>query len=129
MKFLNIQYLKASHSVYLSAKENITSFLNQILSKGFKNILLYGAGEVAELLLNVINSDNENSLNVIAIIDDDVSKHNTYLQNHKIVSSTIIHKIKFDGILISNYSHRETIYDKLMFLGQEKEKVLMFFEI
>ena len=50
-KVLNIGYLKDSQTLYNSAKENIEKFLQQIEEKGFKNILLYDEGEVAEILL------------------------------------------------------------------------------
>ena len=67
--------MNASQEVFNSAKENIVMFLNQIIDKGFKNILLYGAGEVAEILLNVIYTDHEIPLKVMGIIDDDLNKH------------------------------------------------------
>src|SRR5690606_23500170 len=57
-KVLNIGFLKASHKIYSNAKENIKQFLNQLICKGYKDILLYGAGEVAELLLLVLNDDD-----------------------------------------------------------------------
>ena len=75
-KLLNIRYLKDSQIVYQSAKNNIISFLNQIVDKGFKKILLYGAGEVAEILLQPIVLDKNIPIKVLAIIDDDINKQN-----------------------------------------------------
>lgn len=56
-RLLNIEYLKSSHSIYLSAKDNIIKFINQIVDKGYKKIFLYGAGEVAEILLSVLDDN------------------------------------------------------------------------
>jgi len=70
-KLLNIWYLKSSHEVYLSAKDNIIMFLKQIIDKGFKKILLYGAGEVAEIMLQVMNDDGNIPLEILAVVDDD----------------------------------------------------------
>jgi len=86
-KLLNIWYLKSSHEVYLSAKDNIIGFLNQIINKGFKKILLYGAGEVAEIMLQVMNDDNNIPLEVLAVIDDDESKQNEIIVNKPVISN------------------------------------------
>ena len=50
IKVLNIGLLKSSLDVYNSAKIECEKFLRSIEDKGFKNILFYGAGEVAEIL-------------------------------------------------------------------------------
>ena len=85
-KLLNIWYLKSSHEVYLSAKDNIIKFLNQIINKGFKKILLYGAGEVAEIMLQVMNDDNNIPLEVLAVIDDDINRQNEIIVNLPIIN-------------------------------------------
>jgi FlaA1/EpsC-like NDP-sugar epimerase len=73
-KKLNIDYLNASQKLYNSAKENIEEFLAQIESRGFKKILLYGAGEVAEILLQTIVTNKNSQVDVLAVIDDDINK-------------------------------------------------------
>ena len=82
-KVLNISYLNASLNIYKSAKENIVEFLTQIINKGYKNILLYGAGEVAEILLQTILIDSQIPINVLAVIDDDKSKQEKNLSKYK----------------------------------------------
>lgn len=66
-KVLNIWYLKSTHFVYQSAKDDIFNFLNQIIRRGFKKLLLYGAGEVAEIILQVMNDDNSIPLDIVAV--------------------------------------------------------------
>lgn len=126
-KLLNISYLNASQKVFNSAKENIVMFLNQIIEKGFKNILLYGAGEVAEILLNVIYTDHEIPLRVMGIVDDDINKQDKYLVNTKIIGSEDINNIQHDGILIASYTNSKEIYEKLNKIGYNKSKILRFF--
>ena len=126
-KLLNISYLDATQKVYRSAKENIVMFLNQIIEKGFKNILLYGAGEVAEILLNVIYTDHDIPLKVLAIIDDDIKKQGSNLINTKITGVENIKNFNHDGILISSYTNSKEIYDKLIKINYDKNKILRFF--
>lgn len=127
-KVLNISYLNASLKIYISAKENIVKFLNHIINKGFRNILLYGAGEVAEILLQTILIDPQIPINVLAVIDDDTTKHEKYLVKTKIISTNSISDYVFDGILISSYTNQKVILDKLLKMNYQKENILHFFD-
>jgi len=60
--------MSESQKMYDSAKEELLKFINDIKSRGFKSILLYGAGEVAEIFLSAIKDEIE----VLAVIDDNV---------------------------------------------------------
>lgn len=127
-KILNMLYLNASLNIYKSAKENIVNFLSQIADKGYKNILLYGAGEVCEILLQTILTDSQISINILAVIDDDKSKQGKSLVGTKIINLDSVKDYKFDGILISSYTNQKLIIDKLLIMNYRKESILHFFE-
>ena len=127
-KVLNISYLNASLNIYKSAKKNIVEFLTQIINKGYKNILLYGAGEVAEILLQTILIDFQIPINVLAVIDDDKSKQGKTLVSTNIISLDKVNEYQFDGILISSYTNQKLILDKLLTIGYQKENILHFFD-
>jgi len=127
-KLLNIWYLKSSHSVYLSAKNNITSFLNQIIDRGFKKILLYGAGEVAEIMLQVMNDDNQIPLEVVAVIDDNKDRIGDKLVNLPIITLDELSKYNHDGIMISSYKHHEAIHSNLIKIDYPQNKIIHFFD-
>jgi len=128
-KVLNIGYLNASQHLYNSAKENIERFLIQIEEKGFMNIFLYGAGEVAELLLHTIKASKNISINVLGIIDDDANKVGQQLVETNIISKNQIEEIPHDGILISSYSNRKLILENLESISYKQNRVINFFEI
>lgn len=128
-KVLNIGYLNASQHLYNSAKENIERFLIQIEEKGFKNIFLYGAGEVAELLLYTIKASKIISINVLGIIDDDSKKIGQQLVGTDIISKNKFEKVSHDGILISSYTNRNLILENLKSINYKQNRVLNFFEI
>ena len=127
-RVLNIYYFNESLKVYNTAKENIVVFLNRITSKGFKRILLYGAGEVAEILLQSIATEKNIPIEVLAVIDDDLSKQGHYLVNSKIISLADISGIQHDGILISSYTNKNIILSKLITYKYDENKILQFFE-
>lgn len=128
-KVLNITYLNASLKVYNSAKENIIRFLDQIIDKGFKKILLYGAGEVAEILLQSIMTDKSIPVEILGVIDDDLAKQEHFLVNTKIISLNEIKNFNHDGILISSHTNRLIMIDKLNAIGYNTNKIINFFEI
>lgn len=127
-KFLNVGYFNSTQVLYNSAKENINLFLKQIIDKGFKNILLYGAGEVAEIMLQVINDDKKKSLKVLAVIDDDQNKVGSKIVTTQIINKEFINQYEHDGILLSSYTHHESIRKKLSDLKYPSNKIIEFFE-
>jgi len=127
-KLLNISYLNATQTLYNSAKENIEAFILQLETKGFHRILLYGAGEVAEILLHAIKSRVNNLLTVVGIIDDDKKKIGLSLVDIPIISRDMIHQVEHDGILVSSYTNREQIKHQLHLVDYPISKVLQFFE-
>lgn len=127
-KVLNIRYLEASHYIYQGAKKNIDNFIKQIIDRGYKKIMLYGGGEVAEILLQTIDTYKESPLEVVAVIDDDENKQNTELSHVKVISNSEIKNYEHDGILISSYIHREAIYKNLVNLNYDKNRILHFFD-
>ena len=127
-KLLNIWYLKSSNNIFIQAKDNIISFLNQIIDKGFKKIILYGAGEVAGIMLQVMNDDNQIPLEVVGVIDDNKDRVGDKLVNIPIITLDEIIKYNHDGIMISSYRHHETIHNNLIKIDYPKSKIIHFFD-
>lgn len=127
-KLLYIGYLNNAQVLYDRAKENIERFLIQIESKGFKKILLYGAGEVAEILLHSIVS-SKTAIEVLAVIDDNPSRQTSFLVGKKIISLEEVYKYEYEGIFISSYTNNETIYKKLIKNDFPKDKIVQYFDV
>jgi FlaA1/EpsC-like NDP-sugar epimerase len=127
-KVLNIGYLNATLQVHNAAKANIIAFLNQIIERGYRKVILYGAGEVTESMLNVLKADNDIGLSAVAVIDDDVKKQGSKLVNTPIIALHDIMKLKHDGVLISSYSNHVAMYAKLLQIAYPKERIISFFE-
>lgn len=127
-KVLNINYLNSTKDLYFAAKENIEKFLAQVKLKGYNNILLYGAGEVAEMLIHTLTTSKINEVNVSAVIDDDVNKIGTKIGNYSIISKDDIKNFEHDGILISTYSRKDDIKCKLLSIHYPINQIIEFFE-
>lgn len=127
-KVLNIRYLETSYHMNQRARKNIDSFITTIINKGYKTIMLYGGGEVAEILLQTISLNKFIPLKIIAVIDDDIGKQKKELQDTIIIDKSEIFRYKHDGILISSYIHREVIFDNLVQLKYNQNNIIHFFD-
>lgn len=125
---LIIQYLHELMKLYRIAKENIESFLEELENKGYENILLYGAGEVAETILSVIRDRENIKLNIVGLIDDDISKKDKRLLGYKIISRDDIEKYNHDAIVITSYTYEEDIRKRLEKVDYDESKVVRFFQ-
>lgn len=127
-KVLNISYLNDSLKVFKLASEDILSYLYLIWKKGFKRIFLYGAGEVAEILLQTLALDTVLSLSIVGVIDDDKTKQSETMVGTRVLHIDNIDLLEHDGILISSYSNKDLIMNKLLSRNYDKNKILNFFD-
>ncbi len=125
--FLSITYLHELLELYRLAEENIGELLDRLEDKGYKDILLYGAGEVAETILGIIKGRKDKTLKVLALIDDDEVRQHKKLLGYKIISRDCIKKYKHDGILITSYGYEDNIKDRLEEVNYPENKVVRFF--
>lgn len=125
--YLAITYLNELLELYKLAEENIENFLVTIEKKDYKNILLYGAGEVAETILGVINGRNSETLHVKAIVDDNKEKQGGKLLGYNIISREAIGSIEYDCIIIASYTYEDDITRKLNEIGYPLNRIEKFF--
>ncbi len=128
MKVLNIQYLSDAQGLYKRAKSETITFINKIIEMGYHKILFYGAGEVAEILLQTINDDHSLPVTVVGVIDDSVDKQGNVIVNNIIQGIDIIKTTNHDCILIASYTNHDVMYNKLMDLNYPEDKIVYFFK-
>ena len=101
-------------------------FINRIIENGHKDVILYGAGEVAEIILATINNDNSIPLSVIAVVDDDTNKQGTLLYNTKVRNISYINEVRHDCVIIGSYTNYEIMMNKLATINYSKSKIEYF---
>src|SRR5699024_5833250 len=125
--YLSITYLHELIELYKLARENIEEFLVRLEDKGYKDILVYGAGEVAETILNIVQVRRNKPLNVIALIDDSKDRQDEELLGYKIISREEIDQYEHDGIVITSYTYEDEITEKLKEINYPEGKIKRFF--
>lgn len=125
--YLQIVYMKELMTIYREGQKSVTHFLESIQQKGLKKVLLYGAGEVAEIIFDICRQQDYD-LEVVGIIDDDEEKQSTQIRKIEIYPKDQIHKIVHDGIVITSYTFEQEIIKKLEDIDYPKEKIVKYFE-
>lgn len=125
--YLAITYFHELLELYRLAEENIKNFLLRLENKGYKNVLVYGAGEVAETILGVIKERKDKPLKVLALIDDDEERQEKELLGYKIISREEIKEYKHDGIVITSYTFEDDITNRLKEIDYPEDKIERFF--
>ncbi|MFA7411835.1 MAG: winged helix-turn-helix domain-containing protein [Tissierellaceae bacterium] len=126
--FLSITYINELLELYRIAENNVVDFLIRLENKGYRNILVYGAGEVAETILGIIRGREDKLLQVEALIDDEEERQGKNLLGYDIISRNEIDKYKHDGIIIASYAYEDEIKEKLEEIGYPMDKVELFFK-
>lgn len=124
---LNLNYLHNTQLLYNSAKKNIKLFMETLYKQKVKKLIIYGAGKVANIILNMMYSENLFDLFDVMLIDDDVKKNGESLYNLRINSFSIINKKDYDAILIGSYTYREEMVKKLVNSNVKAVKIINIF--
>lgn len=127
--YLLIVYMRELLDLYHLAKKNVGKFLIELTNKGYKNILLYGAGEVAETIIGVIRDREFSALEVVGIVDDDKDKQGKVKMGYEIISREEIEKYEHDAIVITSYTFEDDIVDRLREVGYPIDRVERFFVV
>ena len=125
--YLAITYFHELLKLYRLAEENIEKFLIKLENKGYKKVLFYGAGEVAETILGIIKNRTNGPLEVIALIDDDIELQGKSLLGYEILDNEKIDNLNPDAIVITSYTFEDEITNKLKEIGYDKRKIERFF--
>ena len=126
-QYLQIRYVRELMLMYQKGEETISLFLDTIINKDFKEILLYGAGDVANIMLDMINN-KKLDLNVVGIIDDNELKIGKQLNGIDIISLDDIYSNNHDGVVITSFAYEDDIVKKLINIDYSQEKIIRYFE-
>ena len=125
--YLSVTYLHELLGLYRMAEENVEGFLQRLENKGYKRVLVYGAGEAAEAIVGIIKGRKDKPLKVLAIIDDNKEIQGKELLEYKIISREEIEKYEHDGIIVTSYTYEYEIINKLKEINYPEIRIERFF--
>ncbi len=126
-QYLQISYVRELMLMYQKGEETVSLFLDTIINKDFKEILLYGAGDVANIMLDMINN-KKLDLKVVGIIDDNESKIGKHINGINIIPLNDIYSYNHDGVVITSFAYEDDIVERLININYSPEKIVRYFE-
>lgn len=125
--FLAMTYFHELLKLYTMAEESINKFLVRLENKGYKEVLFYGAGEVAQIMLGVIKNKKSMPFKIVGVVDDDDELIGKKLFGYKIIGRNQIKDISHDGVVITSYTYEDEIMRKLEEMGYPNFRIGRFF--
>ena len=119
---LYLTYLFELMLIYRDAKKPLLSFAKSIYEKGIKSVLLYGAGEVINVAIEILEDAN---FKIIGIVDDSPQKQGKLIYDYSVIPSEEIPKQSFDAIIITSFSYRNAISKRIKNMNVNKP-IIMF---
>jgi len=107
---LLIAYTLETTGLYQDAKKEFAQKLKKIYEEGIHNVVLFGAGETAEILYSASKSLD---LEIIGIVDNDPDKQGTLFGNLIIRPPDFIERINPDGVIIASVGRQDEIYEQI----------------
>ena len=108
--------------LYSGAKREISKRLHEILdSETHTNIVLYGASDTCELVLQSMESFQH--AHVVGIVDGMAEKQNKSMQHHKIFAPKTIASLKPDMVIITSFARQDEIFGQIAHLEQSGIKI------
>lgn len=107
---LLIAYTLETTGLYQDAKQEFAQKLQKIYEEGIHNVVLFGAGETAEILYNASKSLD---IEIIGIVDNDSNKQGKLFGNLVIQPPEFIERIGPDGVIIASIARQDEIYAQI----------------
>ncbi|MGQ9628983.1 MAG: winged helix-turn-helix transcriptional regulator [bacterium] len=112
----NVEAIK----LYKRTKESFAERLCQYYNDGMRRIILYGAGETAEVAFNAARAIG---FEVVGVVDGDPRKHGEEFAGRTIMDPIVIESMKPDGVIVASFRYQAEIYDKVAGLEAKGIKV------
>lgn len=125
--YLLITYLHELLKLYNLAEDNVENFLKGLEREGYRKVLLYGAGEVAETILGIVRGREDGEIEVVGVVDDDRERKGNQLLGFGIIGREDIEKYEHDAMVISSYSFEDEMMERLREIGYPGDRVRRFF--
>ena len=106
--------------LYGAAKKSIEEKLKRFLKEGISRVVLFGAAETGEV---VLAAAEKLPLAVVAVVDNDKSKHYKCLGAMSISPPEALESIEFDAVIITSFAQQDAILKDVSYLAKRGVKI------
>ncbi len=118
LKILTLSFISEISVLYSQTQEVFYDVSKTLNVENINKVLLYGAGEVGEIFLNVLN------IEIVGFVDDDLKKQGKYFNGHKVYSPLEARTMNYDAIIVASFKNSDSIVDNAKKVGLKN--ILLF---
>ncbi len=118
---LNISYNREVVRMYKDAEKTFESVWSFLILQNLKRIILFGAGDIGEMALEVMEG---HGIEIMGFIDEDLKRIGNELHGMKIYSIDKISNLDFDAIIVASYRHAIRMAERV--ISQTDKPVYIF---
>ena len=115
---LTYRFLKFTLDFYGKMEEKLLRCLTEMLQAGVKRVVLYGASDVARILLGLVDGVG---VDVIGVVDD--SYEGREFHGVSVFKSEQLNELRWDGVLITALEDFDRVEERLQELGVVQEAI------
>jgi len=117
---LTYEFIQYSLHFYNRALSNLQDLLNRLQKRGVKKVVLYGAGDLAEIASISLKATDIKLTGVM----DELKEGHKFL-GHTVRSIAELNQLQFDMIIITTVESKEAIFNTLLQKEIPREKIAM----
>jgi len=121
---LTFEFALISYKYFQNATDDIRKKLRELEEAGHTNVVLYGAGELAEMCLLLIK---EFDIRVVAVVDDRPEAGRFH--GYPVVPLEVLPNLKFDKLVVARMDGRDDAMSPLSKVGVETESICWLLEV
>lgn len=120
IKELLFSYKNEIIKLYKGIRDDFFKAVENLHAEGVKRVVLFGAGDVAELIYPRLA---EIGMEVVAVVDSDATKWGTFFFAHRVQEPEKIKEFGANVVLITSFAHKEQIKKELQELERNGIKI------
>ncbi|MBI4833070.1 MAG: winged helix-turn-helix transcriptional regulator [Candidatus Lindowbacteria bacterium] len=121
---LTYEFALISYKYFKSATDDIREKLKQMEQAGQTKVVVYGAGEPAEMCLLLIK---EFDMRVVAVVDG--KSESARFQGYPVVPPELLPSLNFDKIIVAKMDGHDEVKALLAQVGIEMERICWLLEV
>jgi DNA-binding MarR family transcriptional regulator len=125
--YLLVTFMNELIELYNLTKENIEIFIKKMEIQGIKNVVFYGAGETAKVIIKVLKDMPDINIKLLFLVDDDKEKQGKKFEGYKVYKPKNIENQNIDAVIITSCVYGNEIKINLVKLQYPRENIIDIF--
>lgn len=103
-------YSSETIRLYSTIKSFIQDRLRALRERGLLRLVLFGASETCEVVLSALR---ESEFTVVALLDNDASKHGQNFHGHMVAHPMVLESLVCDVVVVTSFGKQDEIHEQL----------------